>query len=346
MKRRSMVAAALAAALLSGWGGSGARANDTSAELRTGGLVFVRSDAIEMEEEDLFISTDEIRVDYVFRNRTDADVRSIVAFPMPDIPSNPYSMVSVPWFGDDNPQGDNIFGFSVEIDGTAVEPQLEMRASAVNLDVTEDLIAAGIPLNHLVPGIDAQLAALDEDTKADWIARGMLHHDFFEDGDTRVDHYWPLWSLRATYWWWSTFPANERMRVSHRYTPSVGGTAGVSFLEMDGSPGGYDFEGYQRRYCMEPSFLRALENATKQSGQHYPPFSEAWVSYVLTTGGNWAGSIGRFTLTIDKGATENFVSFCGEGVEKIGPTTFRMVKEDFYPERDLDVLIMRRIDPQ
>jgi len=346
MQGRSIFAAGFSLALGWGWGAASALANDTSAELKTGGLVFVRSDAIEMEEEDLFISTEEITVDYVFRNRTDEDVRSIVAFPMPDIPSNPYSMVSVPWFGEDNPQGDNIFGFSVEVDGNQLEPELEMRASTVNLDITEDLIAAGIPVNHLVPGIEDQLAALDEDTKADWVARGILHHDFYEDGDTRVDNYAPLWSLHATYWWWATFPANERMRVSHRYTPSVGAAAGVGFLDKDGSPGGYDFDGYQRRYCMDASFLGALENATKQTGLGYPPFTETWVSYVLTTGGNWAGSIGRFTLTVDKGATENFVSFCGEGVEKIGPTTFRMVKEDFYPERDLDVLIMLRLDPQ
>lgn len=344
MNWKSTAAAGLALSLCWGSGLGGALANDTSAVLKTGGLVFVRSDTIEMEEEDLFISMDEVRVDYVFRNRTDADVRSIVAFPMPEIPSNPYSMVSVPWFGEGYPQGDNIFGFSVEIDGVAVEPSLEMRASAASLDVTEDLIAAGIPVNHLVPGIDDQLAALDEATKADWLARGILHHEFYEDDDTRVDYYWPLWSLRATYWWWSTFPANERMRVSHRYTPSVGGTAGVSFLNSDGTPGGYDFEGYRQRYCMDGPFLRALENATRQSGQDYPPFTEAWISYVLTTGGNWAGTIGRFTLTIDKGAPENFVSFCGEGVEKIGPTTFRMVKEDFYPQNDLDVLIMRRFE--
>ena len=344
MNANRFLRVALALALLSSGGLVTARANDTAAELRTGGLVFVRSDAIEMEEEDLFISMDEIRVDYVFRNRTEEDVRSIVAFPMPEIPSSPYTMVATPWLGEDVTPGDNIFGFSVEIDGTPVEPNLEMRASAAGLDVTEELLAAGIPVNHLAHGIDAQLAELDDATKADWIARGMLHHDFYEDDDTRVDHYWPLWSLRATYWWWSTFPGDARMRVSHRYTPSVGGTAGASFLENDGTPGGYDLEGYQRRYCLEGSFLRALENAARQSGADYPPFSEAWISYVLTTGGNWAGTIGRFTLTVDKGAPENFISFCGEGVEKIGPTTFRMVKEDFYPARDLEFLIMRRLD--
>ena len=49
-------------------------------------------------------------------------------------------------------------------------------------------------------------------------------------------------------------------------------------------------------------------------------------------------------LTIDKGAPENLVSFCGSGVRKIGPTTFEMSATDFFPERDINVLILRRTD--
>jgi len=45
--------------------------------------------------------------------------------------------------------------------------------------------------------------------------------------------------------------------------------------------------------------------------------------------------------TIDKGDPSNIVSFCGSGVRKIGPTTFQMKARDFYPERDIDILIMR-----
>jgi hypothetical protein len=40
----------------------GALANDSSAELATGGLVLKKSADIEMRSEDLFISTNEIRV--------------------------------------------------------------------------------------------------------------------------------------------------------------------------------------------------------------------------------------------------------------------------------------------
>ena len=62
-----------------------ALANDSTAELTTGGLVFTKNDAIEMRSEDLFISAAEIRVDYRFLNKTDREVTVHVAFPLPEI---------------------------------------------------------------------------------------------------------------------------------------------------------------------------------------------------------------------------------------------------------------------
>ena len=42
-----------------------------------------------------------------------------------------------------------------------------------------------------------------------------------------------------------------------------------------------------------------------------------------------------------------YVSFCGEDVRKIGPTTFEMVRTDFWPEKDVEILILeRQPDPQ
>ena len=40
----------------------------------------------------------------------------------------------------------------------------------------------------------------------------------------------------------------------------------------------------------------------------------------------------------------NIVSFCGTGVKKTGPTNFEMVAENFYPERDVDILILQPYD--
>ena len=51
---------------------------------------------------------------------------------------------------------------------------------------------------------------------------------------------------------------------------------------------------------------------------------------MLTTGGNWAvGTIGKFKLTVDKGDPKALVSFCGDNVKKIGPTTFEMTADGF-----------------
>jgi len=61
-----------------------ALANDSVAVTAAGGLVLVPNDAIDMVSEDLYVSRREVRVRYVFRNRTRAPVRVTVAFPMPD----------------------------------------------------------------------------------------------------------------------------------------------------------------------------------------------------------------------------------------------------------------------
>src|SRR5688500_1230573 len=80
MNRPGLIAAALLAAVSA----AAAVANDGIAERGAGGLVFKHSDEIDMVSEDLFVSADEIRVRYLFRNRTANDVRVTVGFPLPD----------------------------------------------------------------------------------------------------------------------------------------------------------------------------------------------------------------------------------------------------------------------
>jgi hypothetical protein len=63
---------------------SAALANDSTASTAAGGLVLERTDDIDMVSEDLFVSADQVRVHYVFLNRSPRDIETIVAFPMPD----------------------------------------------------------------------------------------------------------------------------------------------------------------------------------------------------------------------------------------------------------------------
>lgn len=312
-----------------------ARANDSTAELGAGGLVLSRSDVIEMAREDLFLSREAVRVDYVFRNRSGADVSSIVAFPMPDIEGNPYLNVSIPYEA-----ADDFLGFEVSVDGSAVAPALEQRAFAVGLDVTQDLRARAIPLFPHGDAAQAALAALPDDVVADWLARGIVIVEEYDDGSGPKRVITPFWRLSSTYWWRMTFPAGRDVAVAHRYTPSVGSSAGIGFFS-DGRIGGGSHAEYEDRYCMDESFEKAVLKAAKASPDGYPRLFETRLSYILKTGGNWAsGTIGDFRLTVDKGDPKNLVSFCGDGVKKTGPTTFEMRATDFYPDRDVEILIL------
>ncbi|BCG87557.1 MULTISPECIES: DUF4424 domain-containing protein [unclassified Mesorhizobium] len=312
-----------------------ALANDSVAELGTGGLILSRSDAVAMQSEDLFISPEKVTVDYVFHNNTDRDVDSIVAFPMPDISGDPNEMPAIP-----ENQSDNFLGFEVTIDGVAAKPQLEQKVFALGIDISADLKAQNVPFNPFGDAAKAALAKLPKAVADDWVDRGIIIEDPEGDSDPGTSpSYAPFWQLRSTYWWRSTFPANKDVRVSHRYKPSVGATSSVSFFSDGQFQGAY--AAYKTRYCLDGTFENAVRKAAKDNPDGYPKYYESRIAYILTTGGNWAaGTIGKFKLTIDKGNAKALVSFCGDNVKKVGPTTFQMTADDFYPEHDIDILLL------
>ncbi|MBZ9797926.1 DUF4424 domain-containing protein [Mesorhizobium sp. ES1-4] len=314
-----------------------ALANDSVAELGTGGLILSRSDAVAMQSEDLFISPETVTVDYVFHNNTDKDVEAIVAFPMPDISGDPEEMPAIP-----ENQSDNFLGFEVTIDGAPATPQLEQKVFALGIDISADLKAQDVPFNPFGDAAKAALGKLPQAVADDWVNRGIIIEDPEADSGQKLG-YAPFWQLHSTYWWRSTFPANRDVHVSHRYKPSVGGTSSVSFF-YDGKFQG-QYAAYKTRYCMDDTFENAVRKAAKDNADGYPRYYESRIAYILTTGGNWAaGSIGKFKLTVDKGNPKALVSFCGDNVQKVGPTTFEMTADDFYPEHDIDILILEPSD--
>lgn len=317
-------------------------ANDTSAVLTTGGLEFITNQDIVMESEELFISKEEIRVVYQFRNTGETDQNILVAFPMPDIVPNFWSPVAFPSGPDDN-----LFEFKTTLNGKPVEATLHEYAYAFGVDRTKLIKQLGLPLVPISTVASEATDALDDETTARLLHLGLVTPDEFDAGEGWEKHYWPAWTYKATYTWEGDFPAGETVEVVHTYKPSVGGTAGVSFL---GEPyEGYDpATEYKTRYCTDEGFLQAVRSTLASPDEPWSaPFYESWISYILTTGGNWGGgAIGKFRLVIDKGSEDNLVSFCGDDVKKIGPTTFEMVKTDFWPQDELNILILERHEQQ
>jgi hypothetical protein len=310
-----------------------ALANDSTAELGAGGLVYVTTEAIAMTSEDLFISMDEVRVRYTFENKSDRDVTTLVAFPMPDIKGSLDFMEAVPV---DDPV--NFLGFRTTVDGKPVEAKVQQRASALGIDQTEFLTGLGIPL---APQLDATRAALDALPQDQWqglIDRGIAIPDEFDAGRGWEKHLAPNWLLSTAFYWEQVFPAGKTVIVEHRYRPSVGTTAGTSVTQPQFGTSDWDKQ-YKDRFCIEDSFIKAARKAAAGRAED-DYLMEFRIEYILKTAANWAGAIDRFHVTIDKGKPGNLVSFCGSGVKKTGPTTFEMSAENFYPERDLDILIL------
>jgi Domain of unknown function (DUF4424) len=293
-------------------------ANDGVAEIGAGGLEFTSNSWVEMQEEDLFISMEQVRVRYVFRNSGEEPQNLLVAFPLPVLQSE--------WFGVNGDErlakADPItyLGFETLVDGVPIKTESEQRARVLTIDVTEELRALGIALFPGSPGLGASLAALPEDKLAVLIARGAVERV----GSEIV----PKWEYQTTFYWRQTYPVDKPVVIEHRYRPIVGGSVPYDQFIQD----------FGDTYCIGDAFKQTYE--ANKHGTDAPSF--LWLNYILTTARTWAGPIGQFKLTIEQPGPDWAVALCREGMTKTGPTTLQWQAENFRPQTDLDVLFLGR----
>ena len=318
------------------YAGFAARANDSTAEMAVGGLVLTQSDAISLDKEELYLSKDEVRVDYVFTNTSAKDVETLVAFPLPDQVMDE--------------SGDGYFrnlkaelGFETKVDGVAVDYDIVEQAVHQGADVTARIAALGLPLNNVddPEGFTAKVKALPEAERKTLEADGLLFEQGYDAGQGWQTAWQPLWGLRMTVTRKQVFPAGKSLKVQHRYKPLLGGSVGGNF-----SPeyrNNESLKWHREKFCIEDSWLSAFDKAAakhKSKDEGIAPYGETWLGYVLTSGANWKGPIKDFRMVIDKGKPDALVSFCAEGVKKIAPTQFEVRKTDYEPKTDVNVLIV------
>lgn len=309
---------------------SGALANDSTATVGAGGLVLEKTDSIAMESEDLYVSVNEIRVRYRFRNLSARPVTTVVAFPMPP------RRMSDEYGGDvAHPSG-----FRTLVDGRPVKVTLERKAVVDGKDFSAQLAGLRIPVAP--ESINAAIKAMDAlppAKRAELVRLGLGgEEEWDDDGRGMTKHLIPLWTVEDKYWWRQTFPAGREVRIDHRYVPGAGGSveAFIAFPEYLNTP---ESKATIAKYCVDQATIAAVDKR-RNKGLEGPLMPQRTVEYILTTGANWAKPIGDFRLVVDKGKPGNLVSFCGEGVTKISPTQFEMRKRNWRPTRDLEVLIL------
>lgn len=309
-----------------------ALANDSEAEVGIGGIALLPSTTIQLVSEDLYLSTQLVRVEYVFRNPSDDWIETTVAFPMP---SQPRGMAGTSFWDYQQLHDWSGFGFATYVNDQPVRLQQIDRAMIGDRDVTDRLTELGLPLFWADADDLNPLAALRDAQIASLIASGLAVADPQFDG--RVV---PAWDTVTYFVREQSFPPNTELRVRHEYAPFIGGSADSALYPAVRSYPGV-LEDYEDRWCVDDSLLagvdRRLATAAGSEGSY---MSETWLSYVLSSGANWAGPIERFRLVVDKGSTDNLVSFCMDGVTRISPTQFEVRRTNYEPDRDLDVLLL------
>lgn len=310
-----------------------AHANDSTAELRAGGLQLVRSDVIDMVSEDLFLSTREVRVKYVYRNTSNADVTTRVAFPLPDIGwqfgEAPVALA--------NPASPNFVNFRTSVDGREIPLEVELRAVLDNgLDVTDRVKAAGLPF-HVTDfaAWDAAQGKFPLLLAKQLRDEGVIWLDLEPDTGA-ISYLRPAWTLKTTFHRMQTFPAGKDVVVEHAYEPVVGGSIGASYIYAEAD----EKEAIRKDYCIDSQFDAALERLKKTVGDGQM-ISERTLGYVLKTGANWAKPIGAFHLTIEKDAPDQLITLCADGLKKTSPTRFEMTRKDFTPEQDISIMMLQ-----
>ena len=344
----------LLAALLALAVAAPAAANDGFGGLSATGLTFGRTDAVAMLEEDLSIGLDRISVDYLFRNTTAADVTGEVIFPLPPVAvwSGYEGMMNLP----EDLSRENLVEFTATVDGMPVAVKIdriavieeawdEERPPSAQYDnpgreVTADLARLGLPLTLDMAEVRTVLLSLGPERRAEAAALGLAEYQPADPAEGVDEEVWATWSIVTRYHWTQTFPAGQEVRVHHDYLNLPPG--GIFYWSEPSEEWQDDL---RDTYCIDQgtsrAILKALERPEPEGGNYGTSLN---ISYVLRTANSWAGPIGKFRMTLDKGAAENVISLCAEGVKKTGPTTFVVEKTDYTPERDLEVLVVMPLD--
>lgn len=307
-------------------------ADDSSAALGAGGVVFTNDTPIRMAAEDLYISPKQVRVRFVFANDTDRDVKTLVAFPLPDLDTGVFWGSAVGTLTGDPV---NFVGFKAFVDGRPVAFQVEQRAFVKGRDVTAVIASTGLPID---PVTDHGYQALDKlapDLRKRLVAVGALE----DDGGGNII---PQWIVETKFYWPQVFAAHKTVTIEHSYQP----VTGQSFFD-GGMASGKDEVG---TYCIDPptgARIAAISNALLQAKAPNGSYLNAFeTDYILKTANNWHGPIGRFHLVLDKLKPDNVLTLCWAGpLDRTSATTFESVLTNFAPARDIRMLVLESPGP-
>jgi hypothetical protein len=312
------------------------RADDGAASIAAGGLIVMKRETrIVMAKEVLSISASRVVVDYDFRNDSDEDITTEVAFPIPAYKLDTKSDVAPRWQGFDD--------FKLWVGGKPARFTIQLRAFVGKRDVTALLLAAKVDpgsMGHYTFSVYGRDSSRDTDR-----LNAAQRHVLKQAGAIGdLQDKTPLWRVEKKYYWSQAFPAHAIVHIRHEYTPVLGNSNSVGGSYVDtGKPESADEE--LPTVCPSPELRHALSNDSKRPG-HVVGIS--YVDFILTTANTWKQPIEDFTLLVERPPLDhdpnhpvtaaNYVSFCWNGpVTKIDADHFSAHTTNFVPAKELRV---------
>jgi hypothetical protein len=305
---------------------STALADDGAASIAAGGIVMTREPRITMAKEVLSISESKVIVDYDFRNDSEADITTEIAFPVPAYKLE-WDEFSISEQGFDD--------FKLEVQGKPAHFDVEIKAKLKGRDVSAILKKYGIDIATFGHYNEKRYQAKDirrlsATQRASLVRAGLLYPESDQD-EAR-------WSVEKKYYWQQTFPAHSIVHISHQYTPALGdlNSVGYGLLQAKEDP---DSAKQLDGFCLDPGLRKTLVADVEKPDSSVPFF---WVDFILTTANTWKTPIEDFTLIVErehaKGEKQSFISFCWDGpVTKIDADHFSAHMSNFVPKQELHI---------
>ncbi len=320
------------------------RADDGAASIAAGGLVVMKRESrITMAKEVLRISASKVVVDYDFRNDSEEDVTTEVAFPIPDYE---YDLNRT---GDEQGFDD----FHLWIDGAPAHYRVEARAFLKDQDYTELLTGVHVDIASYGhgPPLDSRgrATAKSRDIQQLTVAQrkqleklGLIAQDCDSDDKNCIDE--PLWRVRKKYYWQQTFAAHKVVHVRHEYSPMAGSENSVAY-GMGPHPNP-DMAKEIKSFCLDGPLHATLQRiADGQDKEKTASYN--YVDFILTTANTWKTPIEDFTLIVERPHWKNnrgendlgdYVSFCWDGpVTKIDADHFSAHTVNLIPAKELRI---------
>lgn len=314
-----------------------AYANDTTARVGAGGITFLKNEEIRLLQEELEISTKSVMVLYKFRNESNADIRTTVAFPMPTYGWNPGESAL-----DANEKP--LIPFKVWVNDQEISTKTNRRALIGGLDITEQLRNLGLSEKQIFQ------------TFGDCEIEGCKVNKVLQEKISKLasnGEIFPQWKIAETIYWEQVFPKGKEIQIKHKYSPFVGYSYNYPFQDKwlnvrNVIPAASDRNANpkdRKEACIDEATRKAVINKVNALVKHGATMVDVYlqdVEYVLGTGRNWKGPIGDFKLRIKKESADQLVTLCFPGKAKIvSPLIIEFTQTNFVPQ---DKLIVYFID--